>query len=89
MKLFVDFINFGSWLSDDIFNYVETLPIPTNTGLVRNVPGAAYNAAGRIAISPTTTFNSSGNVAIPSNSAIAVNNGDSRWRLQFGARIEF
>ncbi len=90
VKLFADFINFGSWLSDDVFNYVETLPIPTNTGLVRQIPGAAYNAAGRIAITPTAgTFDAAGNVIVPSNSAIAINNGDSRWRIQLGARIEF
>jgi hypothetical protein len=89
LKLFADFINFGSWLSKDLFNYSETLPIPTNTGLVRNVPGASYNAAGKIAITPTGTFNSAGDVAVPSNSAIAVNNDNSRWRIQLGARIEF
>ena len=96
VRLFADFINFGSWLSEDLFNYIETLPIPTNTGLVRNVgvannanPGASYNAAGRIAISPTNTFDASGNVVVPSNSAIAVENSDSRWRIQLGARIEF
>jgi hypothetical protein len=89
LKLFADFINFGSWLSKDLFNYIETLPIPTNTGLVRNVPGASYNAAGKIAITPTGTFNSAGDVAVPSNSAIAVNNDNSRWRIQLGARIEF
>jgi hypothetical protein len=89
VKLFADFINFGSWLSEDLFNYVETLPIPTNTGLVRNLPGATYNAAGQIQVTPAGTFDAAGNVIVPSNSAIAVNNGDSRWRIQLGARIEF
>jgi hypothetical protein len=97
VKLFADFINFGSWLSRDLFNYTQTLPIPTNTGLVRNLPGATYSGTGegaRIAILPTVpgqpaTFNSAGEVNVPSNSAIAVNNGDSRWRIQLGVRLEF
>jgi hypothetical protein len=89
VKLFADFINFGSWLSEDVFNYIETLPIPTNTGLVRNVPNASYNAAGRITPSGSAGFDSAGNVIIPANSTIAVNNGDSRWRMQFGVRLEF
>jgi len=87
-EVFVDFINFGSWLSEDLFNYVETLPIPTNTGLVRNFGNVAYNASGQIRVNPAT-FNSTGAVNVPSNSAIAINNGDSRWRLQLGARIKF
>jgi len=90
VKLFLDFMNFGSWLSTDLFNHVETHTNAINTGIVRNVPGASYNAAGRIVIAPSaTTFNASGNVILPANSAILVNNTDSRWRIQVGARIEF
>jgi hypothetical protein len=89
VKLFADFINFGSWLSKDLFNYIETLPVPTNTGLVRQIPNASYTAAGKIQVNPTGTFDASNNVIVPSNSAIAVNNGDSRWKIQIGAKIEF
>ncbi len=102
LEVFADFINFGSWLSSDLFNYIETLPIPTNGGLVRNLgtnvtgttvapisPSASYNATGQIRVIPQGTFDTTGNVSVPSNSAIAVNNGDSRWRLQFGARLRF
>jgi hypothetical protein len=89
LELFADFINFGSWISDDLFNYIETLPIPTNTGLVRQVPGASYNAAGLIRINPTGTFDAAGNVIVPANSAIAINNGESRWRIQIGAKLKF
>jgi len=87
-EVFADFINFGSWLSKDLFNYVETLPVPTNTGLVRNFGNVGYNANGQIRVNPAT-FNNAGAVNVPGNSAIAINNGDSRWRLQFGARIKF
>ncbi len=90
VKLFADFINFGSWLSRDLFNHIETLPIPTNTGLSRQVPGGVYNAAGRIQpTTPVGAFDAAGNLVAPSNSAIAINNGDTRWKIQFGARIEF
>lgn len=102
LELFADFLNFGSWLSKDVFNYIETLPVPTNGGLTRSLgtnvtgttaapisPSASYNAAGNIRIVPQGTFDSSGNIIIPSNSTIAINNGDSRWKLQFGARLRF
>ncbi|MES2697315.1 MAG: TonB-dependent receptor [Verrucomicrobiota bacterium] len=89
IKLFADFLNFGSWLNDDVFNYIETLPIPTNTGLVRNAPAATYNAAGRIVVTPAGSFDAANNVIVPANSAIAINNGDSRWRIQLGVHLQF
>jgi hypothetical protein len=97
VELFADFINFGSWLSKDLFNYVETLPVPTNTGLTRllgtNASGspasASYAADGRVRIIPQGTFNTDGSINLPSGGVITVNNGDSRWRLQFGARLKF
>jgi len=97
VELFADFINFGSWLSKDLFNYIETLPVPTNTGLTRligtNASGspssASYTSDGRIRIIPQGTFNTDGSVNLPSGGALTVNNGDSRWRLQFGARLKF
>lgn len=80
IELFADFINFGSWLSDDLFNYTETLPIPGNTGLTREFGSASYAADGRIR--PT-------NLTAQSNSEIGINNATSRWRIQVGARLKF
>ena len=80
LELFVDFINFGSWLSEDLFNYIETLPVPGNTGLVREFGSAVYGPDGRIR--PT-------NLNATSGSNIAINNAVSRWRIQLGARLSF
>jgi len=77
MELFADFINFGSWLSAEIFNYIETLPGSVNT---REFGSANYGADGRIR--PTDL------VAQPS-SQVTVNNALSRWRIQVGARLKF
>ena len=61
----------------------------TGTTVAPISPSASYNATGQIRVIPQGTFDTTGNVSVPSNSAIAVNNGDSRWRLQFGARLRF
>jgi hypothetical protein len=87
VELFADFINFGSWISESVFNYIETMPNPNNAGLVRQLGNATYTADGRIR--PTVSLDADGNVVLPANSTIAVNNAESRWRLQFGARIRF
>lgn len=78
LELFADFINFGSWLSDDVFNYIETVSNPGNTGLTRRIGNASYNGAGVIV--PTAA-----NVT----DAISINNGESRWRIQVGAKLLF
>ncbi len=80
LELTLDFVNFGSWLSKDLFNYAETLPVPGNSGLVREFGSAEYAADGRIR--PT-------NLTATSGSAIAINNGVSRWRILVGARLSF
>ena len=80
VELFLDFLNFGSWLNDDVFNYIETLPVPGNTGLVREFGQASYTTDGRIR--PL-------DLRAQSGSTIAINNNESRWRIQLGARLSF
>ncbi len=82
VELFLDFLNFGSWLNDDLFNYVETLPVPGNTGLVREFGSANYVSTTDGRIRPT-------NILAQSNSNVLINNGVSRWRIQLGARLSF
>ncbi|HLP02412.1 MAG TPA: TonB-dependent receptor [Opitutaceae bacterium] len=50
LQFFADFINFGAWLSPDLFNYVETLNVVSTTGVQTRALGAAtYNSSdGRI-----------------------------------------
>lgn len=80
LELFFDFINFGSFLSDDIFGYVETAPAMTNEVFRRRfLGGASYdNTNGKIR--PTFTSTPTG---------FNIDNGMSRWRIQLGARLKF
>ena len=88
MEFFLDFLNFGSWLSKSIFNYVEEINTGTTFGgLTRVLGNATYNATGQI--KPTFTADSFSNVALPASSLITVNNGDTRWRIQGGVKLKF
>jgi hypothetical protein len=79
VELFVDFINFGYWLSRKTFGYTELLTSTSNAVFYRRVMGAAtYNAAGQVR--PTHT-------AEPASPI--VDNIASRWRVQFGATVRF
>jgi hypothetical protein len=88
VELFADFINFGSWLSRDLFNYVEEInTTTTNSNQLRALGNATYGADGRI--KPTVSLNSDGSINFPSTSQIVPNNGDSKWRIVAGARLKF
>lgn len=93
VEVFADFMNFGSWLSKDLFNYVETLGSPTNSNQLiavgTNANTAAYTADGHIRINPTGLFNSDGSIATSSSSQFLPNNDYSRWRIQAGVRLKF
>lgn len=51
VEVFADFINFGSWLSKDLFNYVETLGNPGNSNQIVVLNNGRYAPDGRIQIS--------------------------------------
>lgn len=81
-EVFADFINFGAWLSKDLFGYTETITGAGDNELFATAlfGNAAYNAAGQLQMNS------------PSFSAPAAptpNNELSRWRIQFGARLKF
>lgn len=87
VELFADFINFGNWLSKDVFNYIETLGSPSNSNQLVVLGNATYAADGRLR--PTVALNSDGTINIPTASQFLPNNGDSRWRVQSGIRLKF
>jgi hypothetical protein len=88
LELFLDFLNIGSFLSKNLFNYVEEINTGTTFGgLTRVLGNATYNANGQIV--PTFTADANGNVVLPASSLITVNNGDSRWRIQGGIKLKF
>ena len=78
LEVFFDWTNFGSFISRRLFNYYEEAFRQTNDVFRRQFIGAAaYNAAGQIR--PTTI--------VPDG--FTYDNGQSRWRVQFGARLKF
>ena len=87
VEVFADFINFGSWLSKDLFNYIDLLANPGNSNQIRVLGNAAYTADGLIR--PTVALNSDGSISIPTGSQFLPNNGDSRWQIMAGVRLKF
>ncbi|MCX6955998.1 MAG: hypothetical protein NTV51_27995, partial [Verrucomicrobia bacterium] len=81
VELFADFINFGSFLSKKLFNYYEE-PILISNDVFRRLSlgGASYTAAGKIA----PTF-----VTPVANTNFVLENVQSRWRIQVGAKLTF
>lgn len=80
-ELFLDFINFGAFLSEDLFGgyFVEANQKHFGSEMFRRnrLGGASYGADGRIR--PTFT--------VPDQ--FVYENGQSRWKIQLGARIRF
>lgn len=87
VEVFADFLNFGSWLNKDLFNYTETLGNPNNSNQSRVLGNASYNADGLVR--PTVALNSDGSLTIPTASQFLPNNGDSRWQIMAGVRLKF
>ncbi len=83
LELFADFINFGNFVSKKLFNYYEE-PILISNDVFRRLSlgTASYTAAGKIA--PQANFSS----AVP-NTNFVLENSQSRWRVQFGAKVSF
>lgn len=86
-QFFVDFINFGSFLSKSLFNYVNEINTsPGFGGLTRTFGSASYNSSGKIV---PTFADSTGAYTLPTTSLIVPNNGDSRWQIQAGVKLAF
>lgn len=78
VEVFADMINFGSLISSKVFGYYEKIPDFRGTFARRFLGNAAYGPDGRIR--PTYTETPAGALG---------DNLQSRWRLQFGARVKF
>ncbi len=79
LDLFLDFTNFGNFLSKSLFNYVERAPSTVNDVFDRRLVGNASidTVTGKVKV---TTF-------APSD--FLIDNVMSRWRIQVGARFKF
>ena len=88
VEFFADFMNFGSWFSKKLFNYVEEINNSTsNSNQIRVLGSATYTTTGLL--KPTDTLNADGTMNIPTTSLITVNNADTRWKIQGGIRLKF
>jgi len=79
LNLFLDFTNFGNFISKDLFNYVERAPSTVNDVFDRKLVGNATVNPATGKITPTTWA--------PSD--FLIDNVMSRWRIQVGARLSF
>ncbi len=79
LSLELDFTNFGTFLSKSLFNYVERAPSTVNDVFDRRLLGNATidNTTGKIRV---TTFQTSD---------FLIDNTQSRWRIQVGAKLTF
>ena len=82
LDLFLDFVNFGSFINSKMFNYTEIAPNLSNDVFrTRTLTSAtSYTVDGRI--KPTYTFT-------PGPTGFLIDNGMSRWRIQLGAKLSF
>jgi hypothetical protein len=85
LELFADFINFGYWLSRDLFGYVEELGNNNGVYARRLLGTATYATDGRVKPAGVT-LDSAGNF---NPTGAQINPLASRWRIQFGARLRF
>jgi len=79
LQLFLDFTNFGSFLSKSLFNYVERAPSTINDVFDRRLVGDA-------SIDPATGLIK---VTKFSPSSFLIDNTMSRWRIEVGAKLLF
>jgi len=87
VELFFDFINFGSFINDKFFSYYEEAFRATNDVFRRQFTGSAeYGPDGRIRPLQTTATATRG---FFNPDRFVFDNGQSRWRVQFGARVKF
>jgi len=90
VELFLDFINFGAFLSEDIFGgyYVEANQKHFGSEMFRRnrLGPASYDAEGRILPQQASPTAAVSNLA---PDQFVFEEGQSRWRIQVGARLRF
>lgn len=87
VQLFFDFVNFGAFLSKKTFGYTEVAPNQSNDAFrtLTLTSGTSYTTDGRIrplftGAGPNSTF-----ISTP----YQIDNLQSRWRIQVGAKLLF
>jgi hypothetical protein len=81
LELFMDFTNFGSFVSKRLFNYLQrTTLVSDDSWWRRQIGTATYDASGKIQLLSSNAL---------SPSTLQYDNTASRWRCQIGARLKF
>jgi hypothetical protein len=91
VQLFFDFINFGAFLSKSTFGYTEVAPNQSNDAFrtLTLTSGTSYNAAGQIKPSFSGTVSATNPDGLFISVPYQIDNLQSRWRIQLGAKILF
>lgn len=91
LELFLDFINFGAFVNEDLFGgyFVEANRKHFGSEMFRrNLIGpAVYTSTGLIKPQATSATATTASALLPDTDLI--DNGQSRWRIQIGARLKF
>jgi hypothetical protein len=91
LELFLDFINFGVFLSEDIFGgyYIEANQKHFGSEMFRRnrIGPATYSSTGLIKPQVTSASATTANALAPDENFYE--NGQSRWRIQVGAKLSF
>ena len=91
MQLFFDFINLGAFISKSTFGYTEVAPNQSNDAFrtLTLTSGTSYNATGQIKplFSGTVTATNPNGLFI--SAPVQIDNLQSRWRIQVGAKLIF
>jgi hypothetical protein len=83
LEVFADFTNFGYFLNKSLFNYYQRASGGGNdTDWYRYIGTASYGTDGRIVPGYTNT-------TVVSGSAFTIDNLQSRWKVQVGAKLKF
>ncbi|MDI1319150.1 MAG: TonB-dependent receptor, partial [bacterium] len=88
LSLGFDFINFGAFLSKSTFGYTEVAPNQSNDAFrtLTLTSGTSYNAAtGQI----KPLFTGAGPLNTFVSAPVLIDNLQSRWRIQFSAKLSF
>jgi hypothetical protein len=93
LELFLDFINFGSFINEDLFGGYVVNANQAHFGSqmfrTNRLGPAVYDTDGRILPQQSTLTGNGANVVAFNPDQFVFEEGQSRWRIQIGARLRF
>jgi hypothetical protein len=91
LQLFFDFINFGAFISKSTFGYTEVAPNQANDAFrtLTLTSGTSYNATGQIKPLFSGAVSATNPNGLFISAPVQIDNLQSRWRIQLGAKVLF